>query len=83
MNIDTGNSCKHIGYDEFNPPSWNSECAPSKSDWINDKLDVCGGDNDIYPEEFWACSDIEIIGGETLILRDHGNVADSCCCFLF
>ncbi|CAN0061871.1 unnamed protein product [Ectocarpus sp. 4 AP-2014] len=26
----TGNTCYHIGYEEFNPPSWPSACAPNK-----------------------------------------------------
>ncbi|CAM9196488.1 unnamed protein product [Ectocarpus fasciculatus] len=55
----TGNSCKHEGYAEFNPPSWPSECAPSKADWINEVVGQCG-DGDAYPEEFWNCADISI-----------------------
>eukprot|EP00904_Undaria_pinnatifida_P004815 jgi/Undpi1/1463/HiC_scaffold_11.g04854.m2 len=60
----TGNSCKHIGYDEFNPESWPSKCAPNKSDWIELDRGICGTENypwgDVYPEQFWACSDISI-----------------------
>ena len=39
---DTGNSCKHIGYDEFDPPSWPGSCAPDKSDWIELNRYICG-----------------------------------------
>ncbi|CAN0511065.1 unnamed protein product, partial [Laminaria digitata] len=55
----TGNSCRHPGYDEFNPSSWDSECAPNTADWINTGVGMCG-DGDAYPEEFWNCADIEI-----------------------
>ena len=61
----TGNRCKHIGYDEFNPDSWNSECAPDTEDWISpDTRGLCGVAKS-YPEEFWACSDITISSGAT------------------
>ncbi|CAM9828982.1 unnamed protein product, partial [Hapterophycus canaliculatus] len=53
----TGNSCKHPGYDDFNPPSWPSECAPTKADWVQTSLGMCGMDGR-YPEEFWNCADI-------------------------
>ena len=46
---DTGNSCMHVGYDEFNPDSWPSECAPTKQDWIVTGLGLCGDGNN-YPE---------------------------------
>eukprot|EP00903_Cladosiphon_okamuranus_P006097 g6007.t1 len=55
----TGNTCKHIGYEEFNPPSWNSACAPNKSDWIELDRYVCGTEGQ-YPEEFWSCSDFSM-----------------------
>eukprot|EP00904_Undaria_pinnatifida_P011979 jgi/Undpi1/7911/HiC_scaffold_24.g10383.m1 len=55
----TGNSCTHPGYDEFNPSSWGSECAPTTSDWIALGVGMCG-DGDFYPEEYWNCADIEI-----------------------
>ncbi|CAM9604115.1 unnamed protein product, partial [Ectocarpus sp. 12 AP-2014] len=55
----TGNACKHIGYEEFNPPSWPSTCAPNKSDWIELNRYMCGEEG-AYPEEFWACSDISL-----------------------
>lgn len=64
---DTGNACKHEGYEEFNPPSWPSECAPNKEDWIQLDRYICGegGPTGIsYPEEFWACSDFAITPGE-------------------
>ena len=57
---DTGNSCKHVGYDEFEPESWPSDCAPNKSDWIELDRKICGEDQDTYPEEFWGCADISI-----------------------
>lgn len=60
--IDTGNTCKHVGYDEFDPPSWPSECAPDKEDWIELDRYVCGTHSK-YPEEFWACSDIRLSRG--------------------
>lgn len=63
LHPDTGNTCKHIGYDEFDPPSWNSECAPNKSDWIELDRYVCGTEGQ-YPEEFWACSDFSMSSGE-------------------
>ncbi|CAM9825507.1 unnamed protein product [Pylaiella littoralis] len=58
----TGNTCKHIGYDEFSPPSWPSSCAPKKENWIDTDRERCrqGG---YYPEEFWACSDFSIKHG--------------------
>lgn len=59
---DTGNSCKHPGYDEFEPPSWPSACAPNKDDWIALDLPVCG-EGDAYPEEFWNCADVTIFPG--------------------
>ncbi|CAM9451088.1 unnamed protein product, partial [Pylaiella littoralis] len=55
----TGATCKHIGYDEFAPDSWPSECAPSKADWIEVDLLMCGMEG-FYPEEFWSCADIAI-----------------------
>ena len=60
---DTGNSCKHQGYAEFNPDSWPGSCAPNKADWINEVVGQCG-DGPAYPEEFWNCADIEISAGE-------------------
>lgn len=70
----TGQTCNHVGYEEFNPPSWNSECAPNKSSWFRSGLDpvedICGlkgvtnpEENWGYPQEFWACSDISITFG--------------------
>ncbi|MEP5174585.1 hypothetical protein, partial [Marinobacter alexandrii] len=61
--IDTGNSCKHIGYDEFEPKSWPGKCSGSKDKWIELNRSICG-ENGAYPEEFWACSDISISSGE-------------------
>lgn len=63
VSTDTGNACKHPGYDEFNPPSWPSTCAPNKEDWITTERRVCGLEGS-YPEEFWQCSDIAITEGE-------------------
>ena len=45
----------HPGYDEFNPDSWPSECAPSKGDWIKTGPGMCG-DGDNYPEGIWFFS---------------------------
>eukprot|EP00903_Cladosiphon_okamuranus_P006095 g6005.t1 len=59
MHYLTGNRCKHIGYDEFDPPSWNSECAPTTDKWIYKDNGICGEAN-AYPEEFWQCSDIAL-----------------------
>lgn len=56
---DTGNSCKHPGYDDFNPTSWPSQCATTKDDWVKTNLGVCGEDDNNYPEEFFNCADIE------------------------
>ena len=53
----------HQGYAEFDQQSWPSECAPSKADWIQEGLGMCG-DGDGYPEEFWNCADIAITSGE-------------------
>lgn len=59
----TGDHCYHPGYEEFNPPSWGSECAPNKKDWIDLTLEYCGDKKWNPPEEFWACSDISIKAG--------------------
>ncbi|CAM9659076.1 unnamed protein product, partial [Sphacelaria rigidula] len=58
----TGNSCYHPGYEGFNPPSWPSECAPNKEDWITLDPGMCGV-GDSYPEEFWNCADVSITSG--------------------
>lgn len=48
--LDTGHTCKHVGYDQFDPLSWNSDCAPDTSDWIKTgDLKTCGL-NSGYPE---------------------------------
>ncbi|CAM9506959.1 unnamed protein product [Ectocarpus fasciculatus] len=52
----TGHRCKHIGYDEFNPPSWPSTCAPEKDDWVLTDIGMCGSTAAWYPEEFWNCA---------------------------
>ncbi|CAN0166527.1 unnamed protein product, partial [Hapterophycus canaliculatus] len=59
----TGNRCKHIGYDTFDPPSWNSTCANSTEDWIDTAPGLCGVADGYseYTEEFWGCSDIAIL----------------------
>lgn len=64
--VDTGNVCKYVGYDEFEPESWPSQCAPSKSDWIDVDRWMCGLGG-AYPEEFWSCSDIAITAGNLSI----------------
>ncbi|CAN0016431.1 unnamed protein product, partial [Sphacelaria rigidula] len=63
----TGNSCHHPGYEEFNPPSWPSECAPNKENWITTEPGLCGGEDDKYPEEFWNCADVSIKSGNFAI----------------
>eukprot|EP00752_Nemacystus_decipiens_P004741 g4320.t1 len=64
MHYLTGHRCWHIGYDEFDPPSWNSECAPNTTDWINMDNGLCGLE-DYYAEEFWGCSDIRIVAASS------------------
>lgn len=58
---DTGNSCVHPGYAEFDPPADEipGECAPTIRDWITLDPGMCG-EGDGYPEEFWNCADIAI-----------------------
>lgn len=46
----TGNRCKHVGYDEFDPPSWNSDCAPTKDDWVDPERPGICGEALSYPE---------------------------------
>lgn len=53
-----------MGYDEFEPASWPSVCAPNKSDWIELNRYICGV-NGVYPEEFWNCADISITRGKS------------------
>ncbi|CAM9761192.1 unnamed protein product [Ectocarpus fasciculatus] len=60
----TGKTCYHIGYTDFNPPSWPSECAPDKEDWVLINIGEECGKEGFYPEEFWACSDFSITRGE-------------------
>ncbi len=69
----TGNRCKHIGYNDFDPPSWNSECAPDTEKWIDTDMSICG-EGQSYPEEFWGCSDIAITSGETIEPRCRGSL---------
>ncbi|CAN0471227.1 unnamed protein product, partial [Hapterophycus canaliculatus] len=57
------NTFKHIGYDEYNPSSWPSSCAPAKEDWVELHRSICGT-NAQSPEELWGCSDISITSGE-------------------
>lgn len=73
---DTGNSCYHPGYDEFNPPSWPGKCAPNKEDWITLDPGMCG-DGDSYPEEFWNCADIAITSSGELLVMGY-NAAEPC-----
>ncbi|CAM9160118.1 unnamed protein product [Hapterophycus canaliculatus] len=64
MHYMSGDRCRHVGVDEFNPPSWNSACAPKKEDWIVlDTGSICGQGGG-YPEEFWACSDFAIVSSK-------------------
>lgn len=79
---DTGNACKHPGYDEFEPASWPSKCAPQKEDWIVLNRYICGEDGS-YPEEFWACSDIAITSGEGSVQKAQKYSRRYFCCILF
>ena len=63
---DSGKGCKSPGYDEFNPPSWPSECAPNKEDWIATGSAECRKPGAKYGNVFWQCSDIALVGCETL-----------------
>ena len=45
----TSHRCKHKGYDEFDPPSWDSECAPNKTVWIPEDDRLCG-EGGFFPE---------------------------------
>lgn len=63
---ETGHKCQHIGYEEFEPSSWPSDCAPNKEDWIRLNGKLCG-EEDAYPQEFWNCADIAITAGATHI----------------
>eukprot|EP00752_Nemacystus_decipiens_P005992 g5411.t1 len=67
MRYFSGNTCKHPGYDEFNPPSWPSDCAPNKEDWIDTDAGECRRPNARWGNVFMGCSDIAIkssTGGE-------------------
>lgn len=69
---DTGATCQHVGYDDFEPDKWDSDCAPNKDDLIKTDLPLCGEDG-TYPEEFWSCSDITIEAkGESLNNESKG-----------
>lgn len=75
---DTSNSCVPPGYDDFNPDSWNSECAPTKADWFNPGVGPCG-DGDKYPEEYWNCADVTIVadGTSTSLISSSGTFGDT------
>eukprot|EP00903_Cladosiphon_okamuranus_P020682 g18991.t1 len=60
MRYFSGNTCKHPGYDEFNPPSWPSECAPNKEDWIDTTAGECRRPQARWGNVFMGCSDISI-----------------------
>ena len=61
---DSGKGCRYPGYDEFNPTSWGSECAPDKLDWIAISSGECRRPGK-YGNVFWNCSDIELTGDST------------------
>ena len=65
---DSGKGCKSPGYDEFNPPSWPSKCAPNKEDWIATSSAECRKPGAKYGNVFWQCSDIALVGCENLSL---------------
>ena len=54
----TGHTSKYVGYNDFNPPSWPSQCAPDKESWNV----YPGAAARRYPQEFWNCSDMTIEG---------------------
>lgn len=60
QNTVSGNTCKHPGYDEFNPPSWPSECGPNKEDWIDTTAGECRRPSARWGNVFMGCSDIAI-----------------------
>lgn len=74
---DTGNSCKHVGYEEFEPDSWPSACAPDKHDWIELDRYLCG-ENGSYPEEFWACADFAITPSGCMTCYTHAVLVQGC-----
>lgn len=57
---DSGAGCRSPGYDEFDPPSWPSECAPNKEDWIAVNSHYCNSPGREWGNLFWNCADIAI-----------------------
>ncbi|CAM9090943.1 unnamed protein product, partial [Laminaria digitata] len=60
MAYHSGKGCKSPGYDEFNPKSWPSKCAPNKEDWIETSSAECRKPGAKYGNVFWQCSDIAL-----------------------
>ena len=84
----TGHRCAHIGYADFDPSSWPSDCAPDTDDWMlypgmQEPESICGTLTTYhsinYAEEFWNCSDITIESGTCIFERVSGDAkrADS------
>lgn len=60
---DSGKGCKSRGYDEFEPDSWPSVCAPNKEDWIAVDSHECQQPDRTWGNLFWACTDITLVAG--------------------
>ena len=58
----TANTCLAPGYRNVNWPTTHSECSGDggSTGWWASQL---GGCENSYPEEFWNCADIKIVGG--------------------
>lgn len=63
---DSGKGCRSPGYEEFNPSSWPSECAPDKEDWIAVTSHPCNSVDREWGNIFWNCADITLTSGEKL-----------------
>ncbi|CAM9480330.1 unnamed protein product [Sphacelaria rigidula] len=57
----SGKGCKSRGYDEFEPDSWPSVCAPNKEDWIAVDSHECQQPDRTWGNLFWACTDITLV----------------------
>jgi hypothetical protein len=64
----TGNSCNHVGYDEY-------EGTQCEMEWYNRELPKCE-DSSRKPEEFWNCADIKI---ERKCISINNKVTDTWC----
>ncbi|CAM9974029.1 unnamed protein product, partial [Pylaiella littoralis] len=66
MRYHSGKGCRSPGYEEFNPSSWPSECAPDKEDWIAVTSHPCNSVDREWGNIFWNCADITLTSGEKL-----------------